>query len=573
MLLYLRVSNFALIEQAEIEFSQGFNVLTGETGAGKSMVVDALSLVLGGRSSLEMIRNGSEQLRVEAIFEPLYTPELCRLLEDQAIPTEEDGRLLISRTISRQGKNAVLVNGTHTPLSTLRLLGSQLLDMHGQHENQSLLRPESYLSLLDGTSVAATELLQQYQGVFGQWQQTGLHIARLDQDERQRAQRLDLLQWQIREIEAANLKAGEEEELDNRIRLLANAEKISSLVGAAWASLSEGDEQRKSIVDTLKSCRRQLEQAARFDPALSEQAAQLTPLIVQLDELAPELRDYLDGIEPDPAALARSQERMDLIFRLKQKYGNSVAEVLQYAQSAGEELNELNQHDERLAQWKKKHLEQENELHRLAQKLHGVRQEAAKRLAGSVERHLQDLGMPGGKFSIRVEPQERFSAHGMDQVRFEFSANPGEEMRPLGKVASGGELSRVALAIKTVCAGNDGAQMMVFDEIDAGVGGQTARRVGEKIAGVATGKQVLCITHLPQIAAMADRHVHIEKKVLGERTQTFVRTLPAEERLQELARMIGGEPITAAGIKNAAEMVQASTNFKISIKPQQEAVQ
>lgn len=562
MLRYLKVSNFALIEQAEIEFVHGFNVLTGETGAGKSLLVDALNVVLGGRSSLEMIRSGSEQLRVEAIFEPRYLGQLCRFLEEQAIPLEEDGSLLICRTISRQGKNTSLVNGTHAPLSTLRLLGSLLLDMHGQHENQALLRQDSYLALLDGSQVAVRTVLTSYRQLFDQWRQTGDHIEKLEQDERQRAQRLDMLQWQIAEIEAAKLKDGEEEELDAKIRLLANAEKISGLIGAVWQSLAEGDEQQKSILDTLKSCRRQLEQAARFDTALRGHAEQLEQLIVQLDELTPELHDYLEGIEADPAALAYLQERMDLIYRLKQKYGNSVAEVKAYEQSARKELGELNQYDERLLELKQRMGKQEAELLAEAGKLHDLRTKAAKRLASQVESHLQDLGMPGARFLIRVEQQDRFSVTGTDQVRFEFTANPGEELRSLAKVASGGELSRVALAIKTVCAGNDEAQMMVFDEIDAGVGGQTARRVGEKIARVATDKQVLCITHLPQIAALADRHIHIEKQVAAQRSQTFVRVLSEEERLQELARMIGGEPVTVVGRKNAEEMVMAAADYK-----------
>ena len=567
MLQLLKVFNFALIEQAEIEFDNGFNVLTGETGAGKSMVVDALNVVLGGRSSVEMLRSGCEQFRIDAVFALQAHEPLRALLEEQAIPQEEDGLLFLSRSVSRQGKNTVLVNGTPAPLSLLRTIGSMLLDMHGQHENQALLRPESYLGLLDGSDSAIAPLLADYQLAFADWRKTRDKIAELNRDERERAQRIDMLQWQVGEIEAARLKLPEETELPQQISLLAHAEKISATVGAAWAGLSDGDGRSKGAIAILQECRRQLEVAARFDATLGQYAEQIAQIVVLLDDMAPELRNYLDQVEYDPVKLSRLQERMDLIYRLKQKYGGSLVEVLAYAQAARDEMNELVCHDDVLREMQKKLQQQESELKIKALALGSQRAVSAAAMGRSVEAHLQELGMPGGKFVVQLTNGESFTANGCDSIQFAFSANPGEELRPLAKVASGGELSRVALAIKTVCSRNDGAQVMVFDEIDAGVGGHTARKVAENIARVAWKKQVLCITHLPQIASMADRHIHIEKKPVAERTQTFVRVLPETQRLQELARMIGGDPITAAGLDNAAEMVRTAAVFKQTIQP------
>ena len=567
MLQLLKVFNFALIEQAEIEFDNGFNVLTGETGAGKSMVVDALNVVLGGRSSVEMLRSGCEQFRIDAVFALQAHEPLRALLEEQAIPQEEDGLLFLSRSVSRQGKNTVLVNGTPAPLSLLRTIGSMLLDMHGQHENQALLRPESYLGLLDGSDSAIAPLLADYQLAFADWRKTRDKIAELNRDDRERAQRIDMLQWQVGEIEAARLKLPEETELPQQISLLAHAEKISATVGAAWAGLSDGDGRSKGAIAILQECRRQLEVAARFDATLGQYAEQIAQIVVLLDDMAPELRNYLDQVEYDPVKLSRLQERMDLIYRLKQKYGGSLVEVLAYAQAARDEMDELVCHDDVLREMQKKLQQQESELKIKALALGSQRAVSAAAMGRSVEAHLQELGMPGGKFVVQLTNGESFTANGCDSIQFAFSANPGEELRPLAKVASGGELSRVALAIKTVCSRNDGAQVMVFDEIDAGVGGHTARKVAENITRVAWKKQVLCITHLPQIASMADRHIHIEKKPVAERTQTFVRVLPETQRLQELARMIGGDPITAAGLDNAAEMVRTAAVFKQTIQP------
>ena len=562
MLQLLKVANFALIEQAEIEFSGGFNVLTGETGAGKSIVVDALSVALGGRASVDMIRAGSEQFRVEVVFELPPQAQAIALLQAQDLSAEEDGRLFISRSVTRQGKNTVLMNGSHVPLSVLRNIGDFLLDMHGQHENQALLRPESHMELLDGSSAAVREAAALYRACFDTWHQTKERLAAVDRDARQRVQRSDMLRWQADEIEAAKLKESEEEELPRQISLLTHAEKISASVGAAWTAIDGGDVHGKGVLDSLQESRRQLDNASRFDASLASISERLAEILAPLPDIAADLRDYLEQIEFDPEKLARLQNRMDLVYRLKQKYGASVSEVIAYGRNARSELNELDRHDEIMQELRQLLSHQEAELALLAESLHEKRVQAAVNMEREVEGQLADLGMPGGRFSVKVLLQEQFFATGRDSVQLEFSANPGEELRPLAKVASGGELSRVALALKTICARDKGADVMVFDEIDTGVGGSTARKVAEKIAQVAFMKQVLCITHLPQIACMADRHIHIEKRVDDGRTRTLVQVLHESERLTELARMTGGEPITQAGLNNAAELIKAAVAIK-----------
>lgn len=567
MLQLLKVFNFALIEQAEIEFDNGFNVLTGETGAGKSMVVDALNVVLGGRSSVEMLRGGCEQFRIDAVFALQTHESLQALLLEQAIPQEEDGLLFLSRSVSRQGKNTVLINSTPAPLSLLRTIGSMLLDMHGQHENQALLRQDSYLGLLDGSDSDIFPLLTDYRVAFDEWRVTREKIAELNRDDRERAQRIDMLKWQVGEIEAARLNMLEETELPLQISILTHAEKIRAAVGVAWAGLTDSDEHAKGAISLLQECRRNLDVATRFDSALTQYTEQITQILVQLDDMAPELRDYLDQVECDPLKLSHLQERMDLIYRLKQKYGSTVVDILEYEKTARDEMATLVSHDDVLRGLQTQLQQLEIALKSKATALSFQRANSAVTMGSLVETRLQELGMPGGKFVVQLTSGESFSLNGCDSLQFAFSANPGEELRPLAKVASGGELSRVALAIKTVCSRNDGAQVMVFDEIDAGVGGHTARKVAENIAGVAWQKQVLCITHLPQIASMADRHIHIEKKMIGDRTKTFVKVLPEIERLHELARMIGGDPITPAGLNNAADMVQSAGVFKQAMQP------
>jgi DNA repair protein RecN (Recombination protein N) len=567
MLKTLTVNNFALIEHAGVDFAGGLNILTGETGAGKSILVDALSTVLGSRASSEAIRSGSDHFRVEAVFSVADNPKLAALLEDQGIPLEDDS-LIINRQLSRQGKSVILVNGCHVTQGMLRQFGEELVDMHGQHEHQALLRSDTHLSLVDAHLPAIREKLETYRRLYASWSDLGGSLARSETDSRQRAQRLDMLGWQTREIEAAGLKDGEEEELEQDIRVLGNAEKIMNAASRAYALLSEGGKGQTGALAALSDSRRELETAARFDASLEPKLAAVTEAIYQLEDTAAELRDYCESLEFNPGRLAKLQDRMDTIHKLKKKYGATVAEVLAYYQQAVAELAEINNHEERVAELTQKRAAVEKELAAAAEELDGLRQQAAADLAAKVCGHLANLAMPKARLHIEVRRLPRFTANGINEVIVLFSANPGEEAKPVAKVASGGELSRLALAIKTATAGRASVGTMIFDEIDAGIGGQTAQMVAEKVAMVARDKQVLCITHLAQIAAMADHHMVVKKQVAGERTTTVIKSLDGDEQLAEITRMIAGDNAGKAARDNAAEMLIAATQHKEKWKKQ-----
>lgn len=562
MLKTLTVTNFALIEHASVEFAGGLNVLTGETGAGKSILVDALSTLLGSRADRDAIRSGCEFFRIEAVFDVAANAGVRAVLDDHGIPLE-DGTLILSRHLSRQGKNAVLANGCHVTVGVLRQLGAELVDLHGQHEHQALLRPEAQMAMIDSFLPAAgRERLERYRSLYSAWSELGAALARTETDSRERAQRIDMLTWQTSEIAAAALRADEEEQLAQDIRLLSNAEKIAGAVSRAYALLAEGARGAGGVLSDLADVRKELESAARFDPGLAARVEIVSDALYQLEDIAADLRDYRENVEFEPERLARLQERMDVIHNLKRKYGATVADVLDYHKRATLELADITNYEERLAALSAQRAAAEKELAAEADELDRLRREAAAALAENVRRHLADLGMPHASLRIDVRSLPHFTPTGVNEVAVLFSANPGEEAKPLAKVASGGELSRIALAIKTVAASTGGVGTMIFDEVDAGIGGQTARMVAEKIAIVAGDKQVLCVTHLPQVAAMADRHLAVEKKMTGERTHTEVRILDDEEHLAEVTRMISGDNPTKAALDNAAEMIASARSRK-----------
>lgn len=554
MLKTLTVSNFALIEQAVIDFTTGLNILTGETGAGKSILVDALNTVLGGRASSDAIRSGSDYFRVEAIFTIDANVSLQEWLDNQGILREED-TLIISRYLSRQGKSTITVNGCHVTASALRQIGAQLVDMHGQHENQALLKPESYLGLLDDFVPEIKSNLAAYFRDYTAWSDVGLTISRTEGDTRERAQRIDMLQWQAKEIAAADLRIDEEEALETEIHLLANAEKIINSVNRSYLLLNEGDRGMGGVLSALADAKKELEIAARYDATIGTQLSLVSDALYQMEETAVTLRSYCEELDFNPDRLAMLQERLEIILKLKKKYGATVPDVLTYQQQAENELALLSNYEDRIAELKAKHYELEQQLARGAGQLDKLRLQAAEVMADQICRHLAQLGMPRARLIIAVSKTARYTSTGCNEVTIMFSANPGEEPKPLQKVASGGELSRIALAIKAVSASSDSARTMVFDEVDAGVGGQIGQIVAEKIALVARDKQVLCITHLPQIAAMADYHISVTKTVIDERTRTEIRILKDDDHRLEVAKMISGDNLTPAAIKNAAEMI------------------
>ncbi|MBE6092004.1 MAG: DNA repair protein RecN [Selenomonas ruminantium] len=555
MLKTLTVWNFALLEHVQVEFGEGLNILTGETGAGKSILIDALGAILGQRVSSDAIRTGCEWLRVEAVFtlddESLGLHEL---LSGQAIDDSE-GLLIITRQVTKGGRSMVLVNGCHVTLTILKQIGAFLVDIHGQNENLALLKEESQFALLDQYDPDVTEALAGYKQLFGTWWEKKQEQAQKAQAAREYAQRLDMLRWQDKEISEAELKENEDEELDAEIRKLSHAEKIAGFVEESYNILDVGIG-GSAVLTAVAKVKKNLEDMSRYDDSLANTYTMVEEAYISLQEAAGELRDYGESLEFQPAKLDKLQSRMDVIDRLCRKYGATIADVLEHQSKVQQELLEIENYDDDMAKLEKEIALLEEKLGKKAKQLTTLRQRAGAELAEAIGTQLTALGMPQAAFHIRVEPAGKFLVSGADNVAMYFSANPGEEEKLLSKVASGGELSRIALAIKTVAASRDSSvPSMVFDEIDTGIGGRTAQMVAERIALVAQYKQVLCITHLPQIACMADNHLYIAKTSAGESTVTQVRPLSERERISEIARMASGVDVTTASLDNAKEMV------------------
>ena len=562
MLKSLTVNNFALIDKAYIEFVAGLNILTGETGAGKSILIDALSVIVGGRASLDSIRSGADHFRIEAVFDITKLPSIISILDEQGITPEEDGTLILARRLTKNGKNTIHINGCQATLTTLRQIGERLVDMHGQHENQALLRPEVHQMFTDMFSPEITPKLKEYQQTYAAWHNVKNELTSQMQDSRERLQRQEMLAWQTQEISAAALTPGEEEGLENTIKVLANAEKITNAVSRSYILLSQGNKGFNGVVSCLADIKHELETAVRYDSALNDQLTAITESLYQLEETMGDLRNYQETIDFNPAKLAKMEDRLDVIHKLKKKYGATVADILTYYEQAKAELEDITNYDERLNQLEHEENRLAAEVGKLADTLDNLRQSAGLELSRQISAHLADLGMPKAIFTVDVRKSQHYTSNGANEIVFLFSANVGEEPKLLHKIISGGELSRIALAIKTVCSERDETVTMVFDEVDAGIGGQTAQKVAEKIARIAAfDKQVLCITHLPQIASMADHHIYIEKVIEKERTATLVTPLIPKAQLTELARMSSGE-ITKLSMDNAAQMLEMAKQKK-----------
>lgn len=561
MLKSLSVSNFALIDHAHIEFAAGLNVLTGETGAGKSILIDALSTILGDRASVDSIRKNSEYFRVEAVFEMTQQSQLYPLLEEQGIPLD-DNVLIINRRLTRNGKNTVVINGCQVPIAVLKQIGDQLVDMHGQHENQSLLRPESHLAMLDHFHDAIVKNLNVYQTAYRDWVQVKEELSVLMQQVKDAAQRSEMLRWQVDEISKAALKAGEDEQLDQEIRILANREKIANATMRSYTILAQGIKGTGGIIAEMSEVKRELESVSRYDPAIGDKTSVILDCLYQLEEVASGLRDYNDSMDFEPSRLNTLQERSNLIATLKRKYGASIDDILASCEQARTELAAVEDFDQRRLQLETRQRELETALSKYSAGLDELRRQAAQEMARLVTGHLTQLGMPNAVFIVQVTKQDQYTPHGQNEVRFLFSANKGEDPKPLSKVASGGELSRVALAFKAVGARRDRVGTMIFDEVDAGIGGLTAQMVGEKIALVALDKQVLCITHSAQIACMADQHIFVEKQEQTEETCTIIKILAEDEKVLELSRMTSGNNVTTVSLDNARQILDKARQKK-----------
>lgn len=561
MLQSLHVHNFALLEDAHAEFTPGFNVFTGETGAGKSILIDAFGMVLGGRASVDYVRSGTEGLWVQAVFDIANQEDIKNILREQGIEAEDD--LFLKRQISAAGKSRALVNGVQVPLAVLKQIGTALVDIHGQHENQALLKPEAARLVTDafgGASLLAA--LAAYKKEYALYVEAQTKLAQLQQDNAKQDLLMDRYAWEINEITKASLVVGEEEGLEAEARLLQNGERIIKSVNAAYEQLDEED----AVLSRLARVRDDLVYAARYDERLATFAEAVDSAWINLDDCRSELADYLSRSDFNEERATEVQQRLDTIYRLQKKYGGSTEAVLAYLEATQEKLEQLQDIAAALEKAQRELAQATKRLSVAAATLTQERERSAAALSQSITTHIHDLAMPNGSFKIALAPLERFTSTGRDAVRFLFSGNLGEPLNDLEKVASGGELSRIALAMKTVLMHTAQVGTMVFDEIDTGVGGVTAQKMAEKIAAIATVGQVLCITHLPQIAAFADNHIYIEKRSSEGRTATVLAVLDYNQRLQELVRMTAGASTSRAALESATELLLAADDVKKSLR-------
>ncbi len=549
MLSLLHIENIAVIERSDISFDGGFVVLTGETGAGKSIVIDAISAVLGERAYRDMIRTGAQKAAVRAVFSDV--PRLDWFEENGV---EYDSEVVIQREIYLDGKNVCRVNGSLVTVTILRKLGIQLINIHGQHDSASLLDEANHLGFLDAFADNAA-ILNAYTEKYEAVSKLRREIDRMTMDEDEKARRMDTLRYQIAEIEKANLEAGEDDALEERRKLLQNAEKLSDGMDTAVECLYGGDES-DGAASLLAQAERELARLERYTDAFSALHERITDLMYQVQDVTEEVRDARDGLNYSADELEQIESRLDVIHRLRRKYGASCEDILAYLEKAREELDAIEFADDHLERLKKKLQKAEGEAFDAALLLRKNRKAAAKVLSERILSELAQLDMPRVQFECTFEEQE-MAANGADLVVFYMSANAGEALKSMSKVASGGELARIMLAMKNVLAEKDQVQTLIFDEVDTGVSGRAAQKVAEKLRSVATHKQVLCVTHLPQLAALAHTHLLIAKTERDGRTYTTVTPLDRDGRKRELARIIGGANITDTTLKSAEEMLMA----------------
>lgn len=548
MLRLLHIENIAVIERADILFEDGFNVMTGETGAGKSIVIDAISAILGERAYRDMIRTGMEKASVRAVFDRV--PELPWFAENE-VPYEDE--ITVQREIYLDGKNICRVNGLPISVGVLKKLGLQLINIHGQHDSAALFDENYHLSFLDGYACNEA-LLADYAKKYQEVQALKWEIDRLAMDEGEKLRRMETLKHQIEEISRADLKAGEDETLESRRKLVQNAEKLSDGLRDAALGL-DGDDETEGAAAMLAQAERALARISKNDDALAQLHETVADLMYQAQDAAEQLRDKIYSLSYSADELEQIEQRLDIIFRLRRKYGATCEDILQYLERAKAELDEIEFADERMEQLKNKLNSAQKAAWDAAEKLRTSRKQASVGLTERVLKELSDLDMKKVRFSCEFTETE-LSPIGADGVAFYMSANLGEALKPLNKVASGGELARIMLALKNVLAERDRVPTLIFDEVDTGVSGRAAQHVAEKLKSVSENKQVLCVTHLPQLAALADTHFLIEKSEHDGRTFTAVTSLDFEGRKYELARIIGGTNITETTLQSAAEMLR-----------------
>lgn len=560
MLTELRVRDFAIIEALDIEFAPGLNVLTGETGAGKSIIVDCIALLLGDRAEASMVRAGAPAALIEGIFS--YDGVVCAqveaVLDEHGIECDEPGQVALAREIRANGRSIARVNGRSVSQQALRELGELLVDVHGQSEHLSLLRVKEHVNLLDRYA-GLWELRQHVAAKVGELRAVRRQLDELQRNERERARRVDMLKFQLEEIRAARLKPGEEAALQEEHTRLANAEALAAYADEAHAALYESTRDAPAALDLIAQARRAIANLMRFDKQFEEYHKSLEEANAIIAEVARTLRDYRDSVEFNPQRLQKVEDRLELIKKLKRKYGETVEAVIAFGEQAEAELDQIEHSAEHIEALQQRAQQLAQEIAEIAGELSQKRQAAAKRLAQGIETELQDLRMSGARFEVQITPQEP-DVTGADHVEFMIAPNVGEGLKPLAKVASGGETARLMLALKATLSLADSTPTLIFDEIDQGIGGRVGTTVGQKLWTLARAHQVLCITHLPQLASFSDVHFKVEKVQRDGRTTTIVRALDRRARLEELAQMLG--TTGKAGAQGAEQLLREAEGYK-----------
>jgi DNA repair protein RecN (Recombination protein N) len=624
MLLELHIKDFAIIDSLHLQLNRSFNVFTGETGAGKSIIIDAVNALLGGKIGVDFVRAGCERATVEGIFTidalpPVQYADASVQYEEEAAPANtlfeaieqadqrhqhradthsadarlalasilqeygiemESGQIILSRDINRSGRTVARINGRAFSQQILQQIASWLVDIHGQSEHMSLLRPEQHINFLDRYAETLTMREELGQKV-AEWRNTRKTLQSYQQNERDQERRIEFLKFELAEIEKANLRPGEEEELEEEHKVLSNAERLRELCTLIYGSIkgSElGGDDFKAALDQLISAQRAINELARLDKSMEEQAETLSEAMYQLEDVATTISSYESDIEDDPRRLADIEERLDLIMKMRRKYGHDIEDILQRAVEDQAELESIVNRDEIILQLQKRDQEFRREIGRVAQRLSIKRNASAQVLAEAMEVQLNDLNMRRARFRVEIEhvldddgvfamlndqPEQLYACDqtGIDRIQFLIAPNPGEPFKPLTRIASGGETSRLMLALKTILAGADATPTLIFDEIDAGISGRSGQVVGEKLWQLTRDHQVICVTHLPQIAAFADTHYNVNKQVFENRTMTIVNELRPEQRIREIAHIMGGN-VTEFAMKNAEEMLARSNMWK-----------
>ena len=549
ILTLLRIKNLALVEDLEWQLARGFTAITGETGAGKSIIIGALHLLLGERTDKSLIRTGADSCTVEAIFEGEDLAKLNPLLSEAGVEPG-DSELIVKRSFSTSGTNRQFINGSPTTLAVLKNLGDELVDLHGPHDHQSLLSPEKQLALLDGFA-RAEDLLREFGEHFRKLQSLLAEHAALNTAESAREQELDLLRHQVAEITGANLVAAEEVDIESRYKLASNSKRLIELASAVATKLSEADD---SVLSQLAETQRSLRELEKIDSSMAQFAAAHETAVVELSEIARTLADYTQKLDLDPAQMAALEQRVSLFETLKRKYGGSIAEVIAFGERAAERMRKIEGRDAELDRLAREIESTRKEVRRIGDALHKTRAKAAPRLSDNIRRNLRDLGFQQSEFEAKLEKLDEPRPTGFDATELLFSPNPGEPLKPLRTIASSGEISRLMLAIKSSLAAQDAIPLLVFDEIDANVGGEIANAVGAKMKTLADDHQVLCITHLPQVASAAASHFVVTKEVARGRTFSNLTEVTGKARREEIARMLGGKSETA--LKHAAKLLE-----------------